>query len=132
MVRAKFRVVKVTDDGAPGCKSVTLRATTGPENRVFFANAPAGLIELAVVAPDAAALFAESAEVFVDFTPVPAVTERFPAADFGELKEGPPLALPPEYGTLKDSPQSEIGVCPTCGRQMAHYRLKGYQCSGCG
>lgn len=24
-----------------------------------------------------------------------------------------------------------VGICPKCGGQMAHYRLKGYQCSRC-
>ena len=68
-VRAKFKVISVTDCG-DGKKSIALSAVTSgsPENEQFFQWTPSAAINMATINAEAAKQFEVGAEFYVDFT----------------------------------------------------------------
>lgn len=66
--RAKFKVERITDGGTS--KQINLMPVIdgSEENRLFWANTPAGQINLSITNPTAAELFEEGKEYYVDFT----------------------------------------------------------------
>ncbi len=71
MIRAKFKVDKVTE--VENGSQIALHAvTTGsPENESFYSLTPGGSIQLSIVSPDTAANFEVGKEYYVDFTLAP-------------------------------------------------------------
>jgi len=70
-VRAKFRVVSVTDFGFT--KQVKLAAISDdgiPENQRFHKATPSGQIEMTIDNPQAAEQFTPGKQFYVDFNPV--------------------------------------------------------------
>jgi len=69
-VRAKFWVESVEQRG--DVYDIALRAVYegSEENKRFFKMTPAGFIQLSTVNAEAAAQFAQGAEMYIDFTPV--------------------------------------------------------------
>jgi hypothetical protein len=70
MVRAKFKVVKITDQHEGESKTIDLEPVIGgsPENETFYKYTPSGSIQLSTVNAAAAEQFEVAAEYFVDFT----------------------------------------------------------------
>jgi hypothetical protein len=68
-VRAKFRVLCVTDFGQQ--KRVELMPVTGgsEENKAFWKYTPSGKIEMTIDNPPASEVFAPGKEFYVDFRP---------------------------------------------------------------
>lgn len=69
-VRAKFKVVEVTQY-EQGSKIKLYPVTGGsPENEQFFKWTPTGEISMGTINPEAAKEFVIGGEVYVDFTPI--------------------------------------------------------------
>jgi hypothetical protein len=78
MIRAKFNVISVVDQGtAPNPKNaeiVTLLPVYSPdpesENHAFWTATPQGRVEMTINNQDAWGKFKQGSQYFVDFTPV--------------------------------------------------------------
>jgi len=69
MVRAKFRVVEISQISADGMKLRLTAVTSGsPENEEFFKYTPSGSIDIGTVNAEAAKEFEFGKEFYVDFT----------------------------------------------------------------
>lgn len=73
-IRAKFKVVGVTQTTDTARINLNPVICGSPENESFYRYTPGGHIDLQVVDPATAARFTEGAEFYVDFTPVAAAT----------------------------------------------------------
>jgi len=75
MVRAKFRVVKISRTLFTGNEGVFIElvpVTDGsPENKEFYQYTPSGKIELGTINAEAAAEFKLGKNVYVDFSDAP-------------------------------------------------------------
>jgi len=71
-VRAKFRVISVSDAGhGDGSRQVTMEAVTSgsTENESFFKHTPSGHLNLGVMNEEAGKVFEFGKEYYLDFTP---------------------------------------------------------------